>query len=93
MSEIALPQIVDLGLTLEEAKQGLRAATAYESGFTEVDRENGPIIPLAALQLDALFMLLLDKGVFTTAEYDEAARLTYNSDLARREAASGQEFR
>jgi hypothetical protein len=90
--ELLITPIVDLGLTLEEAKVGLREVTAADSGFP-VDRENGPIHPLAKMQIDALYMVLVNKGIFTVAEYEEVLRVVYNSELAQREAQKGREFR
>jgi hypothetical protein len=92
MAEFPVTPVNDLGLTIEDAKVGLRVATAYVLKL-EPDRENGPIIPLEQLRMEALYTLLISKGVITEAEYDEAARLIYNSELARREEALGQEFR
>jgi hypothetical protein len=93
MSELEMSPTNDLGLTIEEAKAGLRVATAFVLNVGPPDRENGIIIPIERLRLEALFQLLMGKGVFTEAEYEEACRLVYNSDLARREAEYGQEFR
>ena len=93
MAKLTVTATADLGLTTEEAEVALRQASAHEFKLPVVDLVNGPIIPEAQLNIEALYGLLVQKGIITEAEDEEAVRLRYNSDLARREAELGQEFR
>jgi hypothetical protein len=84
---------VDLGLSNEEAKRGLRAAAGYAMKVEPVDLDNGPILRGDMLKIEGLYRALITKGAITEEEYDEAMRLTYNNELARLEEEYSQEFR
>lgn len=91
MAEYNLTE-TDLGLSLEDAKRGLREASGYMQKLP-VDLDNGPIIGTDKMRVEGIYRLLLQKALITEAEYDEAMRLTYNTELAKLEAEHEQEFR
>jgi hypothetical protein len=92
MAEHNLAPEVDLGLSSEEAKRGLREATGYMTNLP-VDLDNSPILGMDKMLVEGLYRLLLKKGVVTDAEYDESMRITYNSELAKLESEYDKEFR
>lgn len=84
------PQLVDLGLSYKDAMHGMQTAVAYElsrsiGGYADAkDLRVG--INSAHITDFALVKLLVDKGVFTWEEFDEALRLAANNEVARYEA-------
>ena len=92
MAEHNLAPEVDLGLSAEEAKRGLREATGYMTNLP-VDLDNSSILGMDRMLVGGFYRLLLNKGMITDAEYDESMRITYNSELAKLETEYNKEFR
>ena len=93
----------DLGLTYEQAGHGVQSAIRFEMSQTGFeDDENDAFadaikhlrvgLDMRAADQSALAQLMIEKGVFTEAEYIEAMRLAANEELARYEQHCRQTY-
>lgn len=79
----------DLGLSHDEAAHGVQSAIKYEleqRGWRGNENEWKHLrvgIDLRAAEAGGLAALLIEKGIFTKAEYLERMRLAANEELAR----------
>lgn len=97
-----VPPLRDLGLTYLEAAHGVQSAVGLRMskspGPSYYEGECSPKhlrvgIDLSKAEQWGLVKLLIDKGVFTLAEYREYMRLAVNEELAAEEEAQGVTFR
>ena len=82
----------DLGLTYEQAAHGVQTAIAYDrtNGGKATEPKHMRVgIDMSKADMLGLVCLLIDKGVFTEAEYIEAIRLSANEEVAMREEVFG----
>jgi hypothetical protein len=96
-------KLKDLGLEYKTALHGIQTAIAYEMGKAELYGERHMMTESKHLRVgvDSSFithagvaLLLLEKGIFTLEEYEEAIRLHANNELARYESMyAGMTFR
>lgn len=80
----------DLGLTIEQAQHSMQCAVGYE---IDVNKNHASMpkhlrtgVNSALVEGGAVAALLIEKGVFTLAEYEEALRLGMNEEVARYQA-------
>lgn len=93
--------MIDLGLTYEEAAHGIQSVKASElsGGFgshatKKFDPKHMRVgVDLSKSDTMGLASLLIDKGVFTLEEYTEYVRLAANQELAMEETKYGVSFR
>lgn len=93
--------MIDLGLTYEEAAHGIqsvKAAELFGSFGDEAKKKFDPKhmrvgVDLSKSDTMGLASLLIDKGVFTLEEYTEYMRLAANQELAMEEEKHGVSFR
>lgn len=98
MAEAHLPPFRDLGLSYADAAHGVQSAIAYRMVLQGPQGDASPKhlrvgIDLSKAEQAGLARLLIDKGVFTLAEYEEYMRLAVNEELARENEALGATFR
>jgi hypothetical protein len=93
--------MADLGLSYEEAMHGVQSAIAYEMGQAVVNGHRHPPTEPKHLRVGVdgsksdqggLATLLIEKGVFTLEEYQEAMRLAANEELYKYQAMYGVTF-
>lgn len=94
-------ELIDLGLSYDEAAHGIQSVKAAELGgglgrgatskFEPKHMRTG--VDLSKSDQMGLAALLIDKGVFTLEEYSEYMRLAVNDELAREEKSYGVSFR
>ena len=91
-------EMKDLGLSYEEAAHGVQSAIKYElensTGRDTLDQIKHLRVGIDCRAADmlGLAMLLMQKGVFTQAEYLEHMRLAMNAELARYEEHVRKKF-
>lgn len=83
----------DQGLTYQQAAHGVQSAVSFDMSQSGVDPNAHQAsrmlkhlrvgVDMRAADAGALALLLIEKGVFTREEYEEALRLGANEELAR----------
>lgn len=87
------PIYKDLGLSYEEAAHGLQSAIAYDPDNQDLQAKHMRVgIDMQKADTMGLVTLLIEKGVFTLAEYIEHMRLAANTELANREEELTDKF-
>lgn len=82
----------DLGLTYEQALHAMQSAVAFDHGRGGRDGEPKHLrvgVTSAHVAVAALAKLLIDKGVITLDEIEEANRLAMNEEVAQYQDRAG----